>query len=263
MSTKILTALTAAAMLAGSVAADIIAQGLELGSKAQTTFSLVEASSDQDLITLQVQAEDARDMKGYGFIVSFDPERFEYVEAEEPLTSMISPSGTDALLLARNHESGRVAVGAIQVDGTSASGEGSLVDLTFRSIDGSGFGDFRLLEGVVVDLAGQATSVASSILDNVGTGPTDYGLNQNVPNPFNPETTISYQLPESGRVLLTVYTSLGQEVRTLVDEVQEIGQYTIRWDGRDAAGRQVASGVYFYKMAAENFGDTKRMMLLK
>ena len=70
-------------------------------------------------------------------------------------------------------------------------------------------------------------------------------------------------MPESGRVLLTVYTSLGQEVRTLVDDVQEVGEYTVRWDGRDAVGRQVASGVYFYRMRAGDFSETKRMLLLK
>ena len=116
---------------------------------------------------------------------------------------------------------------------------------------------------MVVNLAGQASSVASSVLDNVGVGPSEYGLLQNIPNPFNPETTIAYQVRESGKVQLVIYTSIGQEVRTLVDEVKEGGQYTARWDGRDTFGRQVASGVYFYRMRADGFSDTKRMMLLK
>ena len=137
------------------------------------------------------------------------------------------------------------------------------MDLTFRSLDPTTLADFRLTEAVVVNLAGQASSVASSVLDNVGVGPSEYGLLQNIPNPFNPETTIAYQVRESGKVQLVIYTSIGQEVRTLVDEVKEGGQYTARWDGRDTFGRQVASGVYFYRMRADGFSDTKRMMLLK
>jgi hypothetical protein len=244
--------------------ADIIAQGLELATqKAPVSLVLTDADRHQDLVTLRVSADNAIDMKGYGFIVSFDPDRFEYVGVKESSESIISPNGTDALLVAKNHEPGRVAVGAVQVDGSSASGEGDLVDLTFRSLDPTALADFRLTEAVVVNLAGQASSVASSVLDNVGVGPSEYGLLQNIPNPFNPETTIAYQVRESGKVQLVIYTSIGQEVRTLVDEVKEGGQYTVRWDGRDPFGRQVASGVYFYRMRADGFSDTKRMMLLK
>ena len=61
-----------------------------------------------------------------------------------------------------------------------------------------------------------------------------------MPNPFNPSTTIGYQLPESGQVHLSVYNLLGQEVRTLVDATLEAGYYTLDWDGRDDFGRQLA-----------------------
>ena len=61
-----------------------------------------------------------------------------------------------------------------------------------------------------------------------------------MPNPFNPSTTIGYQLPESGQVHLSVYNLLGQEVRTLVSGTLEAGYYTLDWDGRDDFGRQLA-----------------------
>ena len=62
---------------------------------------------------------------------------------------------------------------------------------------------------------------------------------------------------------LKIFNLLGQEVRTLVDEVKEPGHYTLIWDGRDGYGNNVASGVYFYRLTAENFTATKRMMLMK
>lgn len=93
--------------------------------------------------------------------------------------------------------------------------------------------------------------------------PTDYYLNQNFPNPFNPSTTIAYGLPERSRTRLVVYNVLGQRVATLVDREQPAGRYKIVWDGRDAAGRPVASGVYIYRLQAGDFVATKKLVLVK
>ena len=93
--------------------------------------------------------------------------------------------------------------------------------------------------------------------------PGRFGLNQNIPNPFNPSTTIGYQLPVPGQIYLVIYNLLGQEVRTLLDGTLDAGYYTVEWDGKDSFGRQVASGIYLYRMQAANFSQTHRMMLLK
>lgn len=88
-------------------------------------------------------------------------------------------------------------------------------------------------------------------------------LFQNVPNPFNPSTLIAYQLPEAGRVSLVVYSLLGQPVRALVQDHQEAGYYKVTWDGKDAYGRPVSSGVYLYRFVSKGQVETKRMLLLK
>ncbi len=95
--------------------------------------------------------------------------------------------------------------------------------------------------------------------------PTAFSLAQNVPNPFNPSTTIGYAVPEGRQVWvrLEVYDLRGSVVRTLVDEVREPGSYTVFWDGRDEAGHQVPSGVYFYRMHSGDFVQTRKMVLLK
>ena len=265
MTYRIFIVVAALIVVNSQVSADIIAQGLELKPAqpaAELTLERLDGTPD-DLVTVRVGTEGAQKIKGYGFVVSFDADRLEYVGSEETFDSLISQSGSEALMVHKNHEDERVAVGAVQVDGSSGSGKGSLVDVTFRVIGGGQLGEFRLTEGVLVDITGQTREVPQNVLENLQQTPADFGLNQNVPNPFNPETTISYQLPVSERVRLTVYTSLGQEVRTLVDGAQEAGAYTIRWDGRDGVGRQVASGVYFYRMQAGTFSDSRRMMLLK
>ncbi|MCZ6775576.1 MAG: T9SS type A sorting domain-containing protein, partial [Ignavibacteria bacterium] len=80
----------------------------------------------------------------------------------------------------------------------------------------------------------------------------------NYPNPFNPTTTLSYQIPQAGNVTLKVYDVLGREVVTLVDEHQVQGRYAVKLDGRN-----MASGVYFYRLQVHDFVAVKKMLLLK
>ena len=93
--------------------------------------------------------------------------------------------------------------------------------------------------------------------------PEDYSLSQNYPNPFNPTTDIDFALPADSRVSLEVYNVLGQRVITLVDRELPAGNHTVTWDGNSSDGGQVSSGVYFYRISANNFSETKKMMLLK
>jgi len=88
-------------------------------------------------------------------------------------------------------------------------------------------------------------------------------LSQNFPNPFNPVTMIRFGLREPGRVSIRIYDTAGRLVRVLVEERRDAGHYTEGWDGRDDAGRAVASGIYFYRIEAGAFGDTKKMVLLR
>jgi len=93
--------------------------------------------------------------------------------------------------------------------------------------------------------------------------PEEYALFQNDPNPFNPETFIEYAVPEDAHVRLVIYNVMGQRVSTLVDGFRSVGYHQIIWDGRDSQGRLVSAGVYFYRLTAGEFSETKRMLLLK
>ena len=96
--------------------------------------------------------------------------------------------------------------------------------------------------------------------------PSTFRLSQNYPNPFNPSTDIRYQIADNGypiHTTLKIYNILGQEMRTLVDVPQEVGYYTVTWDGVDNIGREVGSGIYLYRLEAGDFTATKRMVLIK
>jgi hypothetical protein len=88
--------------------------------------------------------------------------------------------------------------------------------------------------------------------------PGQFRLFQNYPNPFNPVTNITYQLPKTSKVELYVYNLLGQKVATLISKKQQAGHYQAEWD---ASG--FASGLYFYRLEAGNFVQTRKMLLLK
>jgi plastocyanin len=95
--------------------------------------------------------------------------------------------------------------------------------------------------------------------------PKAFSLAQNVPNPFNPSTTIKFDVPEGTPVTvsLKVYDIRGRLVNTLVNDIRQSGTYSVFWDGTDDLGRQVPSGVYFYRMQAGDFMQTRKMVLLK
>jgi len=95
-------------------------------------------------------------------------------------------------------------------------------------------------------------------IDESITSPANYHLSQNYPNPFNPTTTLSYQIPRAGFILFRVYDILGREVATLVNEEKPVGWYEVEFDGTG-----FASGIYFYRLQAGNFIETKKMILLR
>jgi hypothetical protein len=93
--------------------------------------------------------------------------------------------------------------------------------------------------------------------------PEAFLLNQNFPNPFNPSTTITFELPEAGEVTIKVYNILGQELITLFSGIVQSGKYSVDWNGLNDAGSPLSSGTYLYKLTAGEFTQTRKMILLK
>ena len=139
-----------------------------------------------------------------------------------------------------------------------ASGE--LAELEFE-LTGSGFdpaSDISISDFAIVNPSADFMQVEIK-----GQLPERFTLNQNYPNPFNAATNISFNLPEGGQVKLQVYDLLGRSVVTLQDGFLQAGSHTMVWDGRSAAGFDLASGVYFYRLQAGSFDKTKKMLLIK
>jgi hypothetical protein len=125
----------------------------------------------------------------------------------------------------------------------------------------SGSGDFVGIDAV------QLTRGVPASADEKPWIPTTFSLEQNYPNPFNPSTTIDYALPEESFVTITVNNILGQEVARLRDEMEETGYHTVVWNGRNASGARVSSGVYLCRLQAKSargmHTDLKKMLFVK
>ncbi len=93
--------------------------------------------------------------------------------------------------------------------------------------------------------------------------PLTYNLSQNRPNPFNASTMIEYSLPHPGNVTIDVYNVMGQRVVRVLDEYAEAGNHAVQWNGKDQHGTPVASGIYFYRLQADEYVASKKMVLLK
>ena len=85
----------------------------------------------------------------------------------------------------------------------------------------------------------------------------------NYPNPFNPTTTIEYQLPVTCHISIKVFNIIGQEINSLVDHIQKRGHYKIIWDGKNNMGKSVSSGLYIILMEADKFSQSHKILLIK
>jgi len=146
------------------------------------------------------------------------------------------------------------------------TGEGNILSLPVMvSPDAEEEFEIELKEVVLAD----QKAVVIPVGDGLPSVPIAFELSQNYPNPFNPSTTIKFTLPspkDAGSTLpttLKIYNVLGKVVRTLVDEPMAPGEHHQIWDGRDDQGNQVASGIYFYRLRASEFQDSKKMVLMK
>jgi hypothetical protein len=106
-------------------------------------------------------------------------------------------------------------------------------------------------------------STTTGIDPSVDNIPINFKLHQNFPNPFNPATTIQFEIPERTFVNIDIFNLLGQKVKTLLSGIESAGVHTIGWNGKDDQQNPVPSGIYFYKLTADGFSDIKKMILAK
>ena len=239
-----------------------------LGVNENAEFSL-RLGSDRvvagENMFVDVSLANVQALMGYGFVLHYDAEKFEFVKAVPAAEDLLKSAGGETpLFRGWSDEAGQVRVMNAIWNGSEVSGGGDIVRLVFRVLrDFEDNARFEIADGLVFDPSQFANPLVGGALD-IQTTPTEFALLQNFPNPFNPDTTIGYELAESADVTLQIYNVVGQVVRTLMAaESQSVGRYQVRWDGMDDRGVPVSSGIYFYQISAGKFQDVRKLMLLK
>ena len=217
-----------------------------------------------EMLTLNAHVGQAQALQGWGLTVQYDPTMFEFVEANAPEGNLFQAAGaSDPLFLVHSNNPGEVTLASAVGGNLAAAGEGSLAQLVFRPIGEFEDATFDIANGIVFDPSQLTNPAGVAEVLEVRAIPSAFALNQSFPNPFNPQTTIGYDLAEGGQVHLEVYNVMGQLVKSLVSENQPAGRYQVVWNGTDVVGRQVSSGIYFYRLNTSGFKAVRKLMLLK
>ena len=216
-------------------------------------IALGEPALRSNLLSLPVVMDETADLFSGNLALRFDPRQYR----------VIGVAGTEATadhMVTSNAIGGQLLIAFAGARGSDA-GQGAILEVQLERLGNSAAGTPLTFETVALNGGRiQTTQVESAAAFVV---PQIYSLAQNWPNPFNPETSLRYSLPGAGQVRLSVYSLLGQKVRTLVDGFQQAGTYQVQWDGRDDSGRAAASGSYFYRIEAGSFAQTRKMTLLR
>ena len=230
------------------------------------TSAQVTPAAVGEHIAFNVDIVSQQPIDAYQFTLAFDPAALRYV------SSTNGDYLTDAFVAPTQIDANQVTLVAVSLSGGN-TGEGSLAAITFEVLSPQ-TSPLTLSEVLLpVTTGGLAElqvihSTTSTVLSDAGRTEQETTVLPNYPNPFNPETWIPYHLAEPAEVTLSIYSMQGALVRELALGYQEAGAYQHRsraayWDGKNALGETVASGVYFYTFTAGDFSATGKMVIMK
>ena len=230
-------------------------------SGAYGDFVLDDAEAEPGMIlNLPIRIENAQNMNGFNTTLVYDP----LVLA---LDSLVFGDYLNGYLIEYNESQ----PGFIKIAATGnqpENSEGILAFASFEVLEGFNNETTISLENVTINEnaileVGSEMTVSYMLGIAGGAIPDRYALHQNYPNPFNPITKISYDLPENAQATIVVYDMMGKHVKTIMNQYQEAGYHSIRWNGTNSMGKTVSAGIYMYIIHAGKFHDTKKMILLK
>ena len=228
-----------------------------------------------EIFEYKVLLQNASDIKGYAFELTFDPKILQLINAQAIEGDMLKahPGGAETLFISVVRDQSNlkrvITASMIAGPGEGASGSGLLAKLRFKSVAG-GPTNLTINNILVADRDNQFVPISHSfthVLEALKK-PAKTLLLQNYPNPFNPDTWIPYKLSADSPVEIRIYDIAGKLVRRFNIGYQRAGDYTHRedalyWDGRNTHGERVTSGIYFYQFVAGKHSAVKKLTILK
>jgi methionine-rich copper-binding protein CopC len=213
---------------------------------ASMSFSKAMSTGKEAVVAVPVRIDEARNVYSVEITAEIDPAVVEVSGIETALP--------DGWMVAQNIEDGVVHLAMAGLEPIKSA---TIANLKLNVLDKEASAE---LTGNVVVNENRSKNLESVSIKAI---PEEFKLSNNYPNPFNPTTTINYQLPKSSKVVITVYDLLGHRVKTLVNKNMEAGYYSVIWNGKNESGKTLSSGTYFYHIKAGKNSATKKMLLMK
>jgi hypothetical protein len=218
-----------------------------------------DAARNGSILDYNLLVSGAPELSGYVMTVTYDPTALRLDASFGDNGVLDSP-----LYLTKKVKDGELLVACVTKGGVPvANADGLISSMRFEVVGSIERSSVKVESAELVDGQSKLNMVEKLANTELTFLPSQFALSQNYPNPFNMETMVSYDVAKDANVNLVIYNTLGQEVRTLVNEAKVAGTYTLRWNGRDNVGRDVAAGVYFYRLNAGSHEFIKKMVLLK
>ncbi len=236
-------------------------------------YKIIGATTPGSEFEVEVYAIDATNLFGLAFDLSYSPVAF--IEPQNPAVGNFM--GNDLVFFPNvDKTTGVISVGVSQKPPLQgANGSGVIARIKMRmaanapaqqtvaiTLQNTTANDANGAALAVTPTGACATTAVEEFTHN-DNAPARFALLANSPNPFNPSTTIKYELAQQVDVELKIFDLMGHHVRTLVQQSQQAGRYAITWDGRNESGQSIASGVYIYQLRAGTFAQTRRMALVR
>jgi hypothetical protein len=229
---------------------------------AHTSYSgIIKSKEDNNTNAVEVTIHSDVDIYGVQFDLDYDQALLSLNEGQ--ITSLVSAADVYSKVI----EPGKARVIMFSMQGdkiTSSSDDiSSIINIAFDTTDGMSNSNISISNLILAGANGVSVDCEKESSFDIDFMPGETSLGKNYPNPFNPSTTIPFDITQAGNVTVKVYDMSGSLVKTLAADYKEAGSYNVIWNGLNNDGQKVASGQYIYKMSAPNFTDTKQMTFIK
>jgi len=240
-------------------ASSVFASEAKIAAK---TANLIDQSVKKSSLNLTVESNS--DIYGVQFDIKYNAQELNLTEGD------IKSKVPGVNIYSRVKEDGIARVLMFGINGekildVNANNIADILDINFQSADMfNGVSQVELIDVILAGKGGEEVSVSPLTTFEVSSNtPIRTSLSKNYPNPFNPSTTINYELSTAGLVTLVIYDLKGSEVKTLIQEHQDVNYHNVVWNGLNNSGQSVASGRYLLKMSAPGYTESITMTLLK
>ena len=222
------------------------------GRRVYAQLQDMEASPGEEII-IPIWIEENQEMISCDLIFKYNPTVLKFIKVAKTELSQ-------EFNLLYNRSQGKIRIGMYGIKPLNEEGE--LINLVFKVIGKPGQSAQLMLERYQIN--DRAVKTASAVFKINGRKlVNNFCLDQNYPNPFNLETVIRYQIPKTGRVTIKIYNLLGQEIKTLINDIQQAGYHKVSWDGKNQRGKDVPSGIYLCGINYNDHFQCRRLIKLK